>query len=618
MMSNNENKITDISRLKYTSRDYASIFQDLVDAIPVLTTRWTGRDEADPGIVLIKLMAMLGDMLSYNQDKKALEVYPDSVTERKNAQQIFGLVGYKMHWYRSAECTIELLNSHSAPVTIPKYTKFITSDGKICYTNLEQIEIPGGGDGINETVSFTAIQGTPRTPLRSSQYGVPEANKAWHSIYSYNMFSRDIVNNKYYLQDVEVDENSITLIDSSGEEWHQVENVDLQVEAGKFFEFGINEYDKPYIKLVNYWQKYDITDFKIFYVLSSGSEGSVSGNMLTKLDSSVYTTDIITNTTRDANSYISISNYRSTLGYDPETPDEARIYSKDYINTLDTLITLQDFENATNRIDGVAKCLALDCTNDPNLDMEALTVKIYVDRDPEYSDDDKDSFIEMVKTALNNYRIMPLNIDVDLDSVKRYYWTVKGDLYLTEPVDIDTAKSLIVKINNMLKYEYSNSKVQFNEKIKYIDVVNTIMSVDPIINYVDLEQITYFDNELNPIDETLITGKYIQNFSSIDNNLVYDLKLTNTPIRPGSVTIKIDNGNYMIMDNGSGGLIDYQGLLSNRGSSIDYANGDIHIELNMDTNQDIIVSYNKNIIATANYVNLDAGKFNVVGDSITS
>ena len=147
-ISNSENtNVTDVSTLKYTSRDYASIFEDLSNTIPLLTSKWTGRDESDPGIVLIKLMAMLGDMLSYNQDKKALEVYPDSVSERKNAQQIFELVGYKMHWYRSAQCIIILNNSYSVPVTVPKYTKFFTSDERLCYTNLEQIEIPGGNAG---------------------------------------------------------------------------------------------------------------------------------------------------------------------------------------------------------------------------------------------------------------------------------------------------------------------------------------------------------------------------------------------------------------------------------------------------------------------------------------
>lgn len=617
-ISNSENNnVNDVSTLKYTSRDYASIFEDLTNTIPLLTSKWTGRDETDPGIVLVKLMAMLGDMLSYNQDKKALEVYPESVTERKNAQQIFELVGYNMHWYRSAQCVITLSNSYSSPVTIPKYTRFYTSDERLCYTNLEQIEIPGGNSGIADQYQLVAIQGTPRTPLRSSKYTVPDYNKPWHSIYNYNMYSRDITNNKYYLQDTNIDETSITLVDSSGEEWTLVDSVDLQIEAGKFFEFRIDEYDRPYIRLISYWQKYDVSEFKIFYVLSDGSNGTISANMLTKIDSSVYAIDTITNTNKDASSYLSISNYRSEGGYDPETPDEARSESKNYINTLDTLVTLADFEHATNRIDGVAKCLALDCTNDPDTATEDFTVNIYVDREDEYANDDPDSFGEMVKTSLHNYRMMPLEVNVYLDEkINRYYWTVKGDLYLTQPVDIDTAKALLVNINNMLKYAYGPSKVNFNQDIRYIDVINTIMSVDKLINYVDLEQIEYIDSEGNPADKSLITGKYTQTFPFVDNQLTYDIKVDNYPVRPGSVIIKINNGNYVIMDNGSGGLIDSQGLLGDRSAKIDYTTGEIHFTMNFDTSQDIIVSYSKNIITTVSYVNLDAGSFNVVRDSI--
>lgn len=614
--NSDNNNVIDVSTLKYTSRDYASIFNDLVETIPILTSKWTGRDESDPGIVLIKLMSMLGDMLSYNQDKKALEVYPDSVTERKNAQQIFELVGYKMHWYRSARCVIVASNSYSAPITIPKYTKFYTADERLIYTNLEQIEIPGGNSGVSDQYQFVAIQGTPRTPLRSSKYTVPDYNKPWHSIYNFNMFSRDITNNKYYLQDENVDETSITLVDSSGEEWTLVDSVDLQIEAGKFFEFRIDEYDRPYIRLISYWQKYDVSDFKIFYVLSDGSDGTISANMLTKADSSIYSIDIVTNENRQANDYLSLSNYQSEGGYDPETPDEARSESKKYINTLETLITLKDFENATNRITGVAKCLALDCTNDPDTSTEDFTVNIYVDRTDEYATDDPDSFKEMIKTNLNNYRMMPLEVNVDLESINRYYWTVKGDLYLTQPVDVDTAKALLVNVNNMLKYQYGPSKVNFNQDIRYIDVVKTIMGTDKLINYVDLDQITYTDNKGNPIDKSLITGKYTETFPCVDNQLTYDIQLENYPVRPGTVLIKINNGNYVITDNGSGGLIDSQGLLGDRSASIDYKKGSIHFTMNFDTNQDIIVAYAKNIITAVSYVNLDAGVFNVVRDSI--
>ena len=55
----------------------------------------------------------------------------------------------------------------------------------------------------------------------------------------------------------------------------------------------------------------------------------------------------------------------STWGYGYETPDEARKNTPKFQNTIDTLITLADFERATLRIDGVANVRATDLTNDP-------------------------------------------------------------------------------------------------------------------------------------------------------------------------------------------------------------------------------------------------------------
>lgn len=631
------NKISnDISRLQYTSRDYASIYQDLTDAIPILTNRWTSREETDPGIVLVKLMSMLGDMLSYNQDKKALEVYPGSVTERKNAAQIFGLVGYDMHWYQSATCIVNFSNSSSLAITIPRFTKFLSLDGRVAYTTTYEIEVSPDQSSVRQAV---LVQGIPKTPIKSAQYTV-DKNQPWHSIYGYNMFSRDVTDdNCYYLSDKNVDESNITLVDSSGEEWHLVDSVDLQTSAGKFFEFGVDEYDRPYIKLVDYWYKYDITDFKLFYILSDGSEGTLAPNMLKRVDSTVYSIDTVTGNVQNASDNLNLTNYRSTLGYDPETPDEARKESKKYINTIDTLVTLQDFERAVSRMNGVAKVLALDLTNDPNLSTvpedelagNLYKVNIYIDRVADYEDsvvdpDDEfeyqkylaneDAFKAAILTQLSQYKLMPLNINVDIRNIDRYYWTVKGELYLNEPVDIDTSRELITHINNELKFIYSNSEVDFNTVVKYIDVVNSIIDVDPIINYVDLEQIQIIDKDGNVVPECYVTGRYKEIIPGDPSRLSYNFTLQNVPVRPGSVTIKYDGGNYIIMDNGNGRLIDYQNLLSDRGCSINYTTGEVHMNVNINTVRDIIVTYNKNIITSLYYVNLNTEDFNVTSDSL--
>lgn len=119
--------------LKYTSRDYNSIKNDLVESISALTDDWTSREDSDPGIVLVKLMSAVGDMLSYNFDKQALEYYAPTVTQRKNAAKLFNLVGYPMHWYRTAETTLTLTYEAQMPeyISILKKCVDATTDDDV-------------------------------------------------------------------------------------------------------------------------------------------------------------------------------------------------------------------------------------------------------------------------------------------------------------------------------------------------------------------------------------------------------------------------------------------------------------------------------------------------------
>ena len=117
--------------LKYTSKDYTSIKEDLIDAISTLTNTWTSREEGDPGIVLVKEMSALGDMLSYNQDKQALECFAPTVSQRKNAAKLFGLVGYKMHWYQSAQTTVTLTNRSAMPEYVYYYKRIVDGENPV-------------------------------------------------------------------------------------------------------------------------------------------------------------------------------------------------------------------------------------------------------------------------------------------------------------------------------------------------------------------------------------------------------------------------------------------------------------------------------------------------------
>ena len=82
-----------INGIDVTSREYNTILEDLIRTIPNVSQIWNSTDENDPGIVLLKLMSMVGDILSYRQDKSVAEVYPATVKELKQTYSITGQQG---------------------------------------------------------------------------------------------------------------------------------------------------------------------------------------------------------------------------------------------------------------------------------------------------------------------------------------------------------------------------------------------------------------------------------------------------------------------------------------------------------------------------------------------
>ena len=700
----------DAIRLDYTDKDYVNILDDLINSIPGITQKWISTDTNDPGMILVKLMAIVGDMLFYTQDMQSLEVYPSSVTQRKNAAAIYRLIGYKMRWYKSAEVQLNVINTYSQAATLPMFCTFTTEDGSTTYTNVTKLyELPSNmyNNGLETVVTLT--QGIPITPVRVSANPYPEAGKPWHSIYGYNYTTEDVINNRIYLPHVNVDQDHIILIDDQNEIWELRENIYLTSAVGRFFEFGVDVNDQPYIELVDYYGNFNVNRFKLFYLLSQGENGQIYANTIKNITGNVWARDgSDISTVYNVSGFIHFTNYDSTEGYDPETPDEARKESVKYLNTMDTLITLADFERATLREWGVANVRATDLTNDPGMEvswtignvnmdrtskpvdgqivyseiideidrnlvalyvqdpvkyplteyqqqladanqdgivdeadldcftayfngdtahsgyigvqkvkqietLDSFVVKLYILRNEVAQDEDIESYSNMIITDLQDYKILPLTIQVDLESIKKYYWSIEGTFFTKTPLSKDELQTIIVTINNNLRYKYALDKINFNTLIDYKEVIETILAVDSRILMVDLEPITYKDIEGEIIDSKKLTGLYKQTIPQLtyndpSSNLHYHFYLEETTILPGSVMIRINNGQYVLKDNNNGDIYNVDNVLVRKGS-IDYITGEVDLEFNAPLTSDIIVDYIHNETAIAVYQNLNTQTF---------
>ena len=140
--------ITDIS---YTSKDFQSIYPELLDLVKKLTNKWDPSlsNESDPGVILLKLNALIADKNNYNIDKNVLECFPQSVTQYGNARKLYDLLGYNMNHYISAITKVQfrlkannnLNTSPSNAVKIEQFKQLTDDSNKLSWILLQDVEL---------------------------------------------------------------------------------------------------------------------------------------------------------------------------------------------------------------------------------------------------------------------------------------------------------------------------------------------------------------------------------------------------------------------------------------------------------------------------------------------
>src|SRR3954470_23808682 len=108
-----DQRITD-----FTSRDYASLVESLLDAAALKLPEWTDRSENDIGRLMLELFAQVGDVLLYYQDRIANEAFLSTAVERRSVIDLLGLIGYPLGTPApaSVELTLTARNDAATPV----------------------------------------------------------------------------------------------------------------------------------------------------------------------------------------------------------------------------------------------------------------------------------------------------------------------------------------------------------------------------------------------------------------------------------------------------------------------------------------------------------------------
>ena len=101
--------------INYLAKDYASFRQLILDRLALTMPDWQETHVPDIGIMLVELLAYVGDQLSYYQDAVATEAYLGTARQRISVRRHARLVDYALHEGCNARAWITIATNSDKP-----------------------------------------------------------------------------------------------------------------------------------------------------------------------------------------------------------------------------------------------------------------------------------------------------------------------------------------------------------------------------------------------------------------------------------------------------------------------------------------------------------------------
>lgn len=399
--------------ISYTARDYDTLVNAFFDLVPKLTDIWKPEADSDPGVVLGKYLASIADILGVNLDVLANEMYAPTVSQRKNAEKLFGLIGYELGFYTAARTEVTFTNISESGITIDfgfngnnfstlnAYTDITNQSRVLTYNILPRTNKYGATDSrsvrrvLTESVDvFTESDKVSLNPGESVTRVAIEGE-----LRSYSVTVQKVKENNYIIKlpSQHIDTSAIwvkarvnsssTSSDDPKTQWIQCSSPAEFIQPEPRFAVTYDSYSNAQIQFSNYLnqlENYDNNWLVIYWIDCSGVIGCVGENVLQNLllaqDNPNVSTDDIT--ISNLSNTVELPHTNTVTGKSPETAKEAYINSRNYINTWDSLITLPDFNRFLNREPGVDCAYVIDC-------QKALDINLAIYKDENLTDSQK-------------------------------------------------------------------------------------------------------------------------------------------------------------------------------------------------------------------------------------
>ena len=546
-----ENELN-ISNKSYINKDFPVIYTELLEIAKKLSSSYNPEtsNETDPFIVLLKLLAFIGDKLNYNADSKILEAFMPSATQETSMRNLCEMVGYDMKYYIAPETEIfvtyvgdETFDSNHTSFTLPRLTTVVsTQEGDVQYVLKSNCVITG--KNVEQLIGTPVIQGQLKTLTVFDS----------ETILLENLDS----NNRVYFPEVTVAQNGVFVTGGtvkSTSDWQSVSNLNLTETGSAVFKFGFDSFRGfPYIEFPKDIASLIGSGLKVQYIVTNGPNGNVKANSLTTLksplkfkwDNDDSGDEISLEVATGEKSPLIITNVNAAInGAEPESINSAYNNYKKTIGTFNTLVSTKDYANAIyNLMDNmnlyslVSNVQVSDRRTDINYGSNIVTFNSEGATTKNVSSSSitaydlclyplktiksnnitafKDSFkpeenVDIITRELEDNKCLSHNYkelaSTDLYAVKNYY-RLTAKISTTTKVSNLEAVNILTNINSALVSKYSARNVDFGYEIPFDDLLETIETADERIKSVSLyepELSTYFmqaDGSEHKITET--------------------------------------------------------------------------------------------------------------------
>ena len=474
----------------YTNRDFENSRKEGMARIPILSKGlWTDLNAGDPGVVLLDYMHALADLCNYYLDHQALESILSTAKERINLLRHAASVSYKVRSPKGALVDVKFYITESIepplPITVPAGTVLETYRG-ITYRTLQDTVITE----LQEAFYCPCEQGTSVT---ETYHGTGTSSRTPQS--SEEMIFYE--NQSYKLKGTGADADTISVVDSSGTIWKQVDFIAFEETATKSYQVLVDENHRVSIKFGDGVRGYSPKPSDVLtirYIDTKGSngaikEGELSGTISVKGSDGTYYT-------------VNYRNDEASVGgsYQESTEDLRRNIITS-IKTNDRAVTREDFERLTATIDGVKQVKVYDIHTAPDY---CLYHEVHVIVMPDTAKvDDSKSLIQRVSDSLRDKSIPPTNVLVSLPRVHRVPLEIKitRKKYIPAGEDnvYDNVIDAIDKYFDSLGIGESYNPFDLSAAIKDVIGVSAVSSISPStpVDPLPMERIYRGDLSLN-------------------------------------------------------------------------------------------------------------------------